>query len=244
MRRRCAAGILVRASALLLVAVPAMAQVPCPPLPGAAEPRRPTGSGPRQGAVGLSAVALAYRAEHQMRYLGTTRNQSGTWFGGEAQLSAGPVALSISGVAGKLKGQAGAMNPDRSVRVSAASLGIRPIAWFEVGADVAARRVQSPASVVVTRLFGGHARIAIPLGVDGLSGNATAVYFPATAVTGDEKLTLALSGELGFTYAPSSRGVAMRLAYRFERYDYSAAALGPARLEQQQSLVAGIGVKF
>mgnify|MGYP001310857179 CR=1 FL=1 len=193
---------------------------------------------------GLSGVALAYRVEQRMRYLGTVHDQSGTWFGVEGQARLGPVTLRLGGVTGKLAGDTSATNPDRDIRVSAISLGIRPTVWLEVGADVAARRVASPASTVVTRLFGGHLALALPLGVDGLSGNATVVYYPAAGVTGDEKLSLALSGELGFSYLPSRGGLVLRLSYRFERYDFGATALGPARLEQVRTVVAGLGIHF
>jgi hypothetical protein len=193
---------------------------------------------------GLSGVVLAHRAEQRMRYLGSVHEQSGTWFGGEGQLGVGPVTLRVSGVTGKLTGDTSAVNPDRSVRVSAASLSLRPAAWLDLGADVAARRVESSASTVVARLFGGHAGLAIPLGVEDLTGTVQAVYYPATDVTGDEKLSLALSGEFGFLYAPSRRGIVLRLSYRFERYDYAASALGPARLEQVRSVVAGLGIHF
>jgi len=193
---------------------------------------------------GFSGVVLAHRAEQRMRYLGSVHEQSGTWFGGEGQLGVGHVTLRVSGVTGKLTGDTSAVNPDRSVRVSAASLSLRPAAWLELGADVAARRVESSASTVVSRLFGGHAGLAIPLGVDGLAGKAMAVYYPATDVTGEERLSLALSGELGFLYAPSRRGIVLRLSYRFERYDYAASALGPARLEQMRTVVAGLGIQL
>jgi hypothetical protein len=193
---------------------------------------------------GLSGVVLAHRAEQRMRYLGSVHEQSGTWFGGEGQLGVGPVTLRVSGVTGKLTGDTSAVNPDRSVRVSEASLSLWPAAWLDLGADVAARRVESSASTVVSRLFGGHVGLAIPLGVEGLTGTFQAVYYPTTNVTGDEKLSLALSGELGFLYAPSRRGIVLRLSYRFERYDYAASALGPARLEQMRTVVAGLGIQL
>jgi len=211
------------AELLLLVAVPAWAQT--------------RGSG-------LSGVALAYRVEQRMRYLGSVHDQSGTWFGGEGLARVGPVGLRVSGVTGRLSGDTSVTNPDRTVRISTASLSLWPAAWLDLGADVVARRVESNASTVVARLFGGHAGLAIPLGVQGLTGTVQAVYYPATDVTGDEKLSLALSGELGFLYAPSRRGIVLRLSYRFERYDYEESALGPARLEQVRSVVAGLGIKF
>jgi len=203
-----------------------------------------TPSRAQTGGPSVSAAGVAYRVEQRMRYLGTIHEQSGTWFGGEGQARFGAVTLRVSGVTGKLAGDTSVTNPDRDVRVSAISLGIRPTAWLEVGADVAARRVSSPAATVVARLFGGHLALALPLGVDGLSGNATIVYYPATGVTGVEKLTLAASSELGFSYEPPRRAIVLRLAYRVERYDFSESALGPARLEQVRAVVAGFGMRL
>jgi len=193
---------------------------------------------------GLSGVALAYRAEQRMRYLGTVHDQSGTWFGGEGLARVGPIGLRVSGVTGRLSGDTSVTNPDRTVRISEATLSLWPAPWLDLGADVVARRVESSASTVVSRLLGGHAGLAIPLGVDGLTGTVRGVYYPATDVTGDEKLSLALSGELGFLYAPSRGGIVLRLSYRFERYDYAATTLGPARLEQVRSVVVGLGIHF
>jgi len=211
------------AAALLSVAMPGRAQT---------------------GGPSISAAGVTYLVEQRMRYVGTIHEQSGTWFGGEAQARLGRVTLRVSGVMGKLTGDTSVTNPDRDVRVSSISLGIRPALWLEVGADVAARRVASPASTVVTRLFGGHVALALALGVDGLSGNATAVYYPATDVTGDERLALAAYSELGLSYAPPRGAIVLRLAYRVERYDFSGSALGPARLEQVKAVVAGLGMRL
>jgi hypothetical protein len=193
---------------------------------------------------GLSGVALAYRVEQRMRYLGSVHDQSGTWFGGEGLARLGPIGLRVSGVTGRLSGDTSVTDPDRTVRISTASLSLWPVAWLDLGADVVARRVESSASTVVSRLFGGHFGLAIPLGLDGLTGTVRGVYYPATDVTGDEKLSLALSGELGFSYLPSRGGIVLRLSYRFERYDYAATTLGPARLEQVRTVAAGLGIKF
>jgi hypothetical protein len=196
------------------------------------------------GGPKLSGAAVGYRVEQRMRHLGTIYEQSGTWFGAEAQARIGAVTLRVSGLTGTLTGDTSVTNPDRDVRVSAISLGIRPAMWLEVGADVAARRVASPASTVITRLLGAHVGLAVALGVDGLSGNATVVYYPAADVTGDESLALAASGELGFSYAPPHVPIMLRLAYRFERYDFSGSTLGPARLEQVRAVVAGLGIRL
>ena len=223
MRARLFAASALFAAALFSVATPSRAQT---------------------GGSRVSAAGVAYRVEQRMRYMGTIHEQSGTWFGGEGQARLGSVTLRVSGVTGKLAGDTSVTNPDRDVRVSSISLGIRPTVWLEVGADVAARRVASPATTVVTRLFGGHLALALPLGLDGLSGNATIVYYPATDVTGDEKLTLAASSELGFSYAFPRGAIVVRLAYRVERYDFSGSALGPARLEQVRAVVAGFGMRL
>lgn len=193
---------------------------------------------------GLTGVALAYRAQQRLRYLGSTHEQSGTWFGGEGLARVGRVGLRVSGVTGHLSGDTSATNSDRTVRVSEASLSLQPFGWLEFGADVVARRVASSASTVVSRLLGGHVGVAIPLGIEGLTGAVRGVYYPATDVTGEEVLSLALSGEIGVLYAPSRSGIVLRLSYRFERYDYAASTLGPARLEQVRSVVVGLGIRL
>jgi len=198
----------------------------------------------QNGGVAVSAAGIAHRAEHRIRYLGMLHDQSGTWWGAEGQIRAGRVAVRLSGVTGKLTGDTSVTNPDRDIRVSTASLGLQPTSWLELGVDLTARRVATQASTVVMRLFGGHAGLRIPLGLDGLAGHASAVYYAATDVTGDESLSLALGGELGFTYAPPRGAVLLRLAYRFERYDYAEGTLGSARLEQVRALVIGVGLQL
>jgi hypothetical protein len=199
-------------------------------------------AGAQTGGSGLTGVVLAHRAEQRLRYLGSTHEQSGMWFGGEGLASFGRVRLRVSGVTGRLSGDTSVTNPDRSVRVSEASLSLQPFGWLEFGTDVVARRVASRASTVVSRLLGGHVGVAVPLGVQGLTGAVRGVYYPATDVTGNEALSLALGGEIGVLYAPSRSGIVLRLSYRFERYDYAAGALGPARLEQVRAVVVGLGI--
>jgi len=241
-------------AALLAVTAPAAAQARQAD-PAALSPAASQGAGgssssgstqsaERRGVFAVSGMAFGYRAEHRMRYLGAVHEQSGNWLGGEGTIRLGPITLRASGLTGKLSGDTSVTNPDRTVRVSSGSLGVRPAGWLEFGADVGARRVETSASTVVTRLVGGHVGLAVPLGLDGLAGTASATYYPVTDVTGDEKLSLALAGEMGFLYTPPRGGVMIGLAYRFERYDYSAGALGPARLEQQRSVVARVGLKL
>jgi hypothetical protein len=203
-------------------------------LPVRAQTRRP----------GLTGAALVYRAEQRVRYLGSVHEQSGTWIGGEGLVRVGRFGLRVSGVTGHLSGDTSATHPDRDVRVTAASLTLQPVGGLELGADVVARRVVASASTVVARLLGGHVGAAIPLGVEGLTGTVRGDYYPATDVTGDERISLALSGEIGALYAPSRGGIVVRLSYRFERYDYSASALGPARLEQVRTVVVGLGIQL
>jgi hypothetical protein len=85
---------------------------------------------------------------------------------------------------------------------------------------------------------------AVPLGLEGLTGTVRGVYYPATGVTGDETLSLALSGEIGVVYGPPRGRMVLRLSFRFERYDYEESALGPARLEQVRAVVVGLGIRL
>lgn len=210
------------ALALLPVAAPALAQ---------------------SSRVALSGVALAYQTQYRLRYAGVLHDQTGTWLGGEGALRLGPVVLRASGLVGKLSGDTSIVNPDRTLRITTLGLGLRPASWLELGADVMARRVESGPTTLLWRLVGGHVGIALPLGLRGLTGTAVGTYYPASSVTGGAKLNVALSGELGVSYAPPRSVVVLRLAYRFERYDFAPTGTDPARLEQLRALVAGLGIR-
>ncbi len=194
--------------------------------------------------VGLAGTVLTQSVQYRLRYVGSVHDQSGTWLGGEGAARFGPVLVRVSLTKGDLSGDTSAINPDRTLRVTNLSLSIRPVVWVEVGADAMARRVESSASTIIWRLLGGHFGIALPLGLEGLSGTATGTYYAWRSVTGGEVLNLAATGDLGVAYAPRGGVIILRVAYRFERYDFDGLGGDPPRLEQSRSLVAGIGVRL
>jgi hypothetical protein len=194
--------------------------------------------------AGIAGAALAQRVQYRLRYAGGIHDQSGTWLAAEGMAHLGLVFIRTSLASGALSGDTSAVNPDRTFRVTSLSIGIRPTAWLEFGPDVMARRVESSASTVIWRLLGGHLGIALPLGLEGLAGTATGTYYASRAVTGDEKLNLALTGELGVSFAPPGIVMMLRISYRFERYDFDALGGNQPRLEQARSLVAGVGLSL
>jgi len=197
----------------------------------------------------LEGGGLGYAVQNDVRYLGAIHEQTGILVGAEGQIRFGPVGLGGRGMMGTLKGSGDLSNPDRTVRFTTVWAAVHVGSWLAVGAEMEARRYESPVGVTVLQLLGGRARLAQQLGLDGLAASVDVTYFASAKATGMAAPTLALRAEVGTTFSPGNGPLTLRVGYRIERFDFPAGAAGtPAagspRLEQARGLVVGAGVRL
>jgi hypothetical protein len=195
-------------------------------------------------AQGLAGRGTVYNVEYHVLYQGTVQRQRGTWVGGSGAVRVGPVSLTISGLTGTLSGGDASVSPSQSVRVSAVHLGLRPASWIELGAEGEARHFETAVATRTWRLVGPTLRLTPAMGAAGLAATAQLSYFPSAAASGDQKIELALRGSVGLSFAPSTFPLLAEVAYRFERFDFSASENVPVRLEEFRGVVASLGIRL
>jgi len=197
----------------------------------------------------LAGGGLGYAVQNDVRYLGVIHEQTGMLVGGEGQVRIGPLEVGGRGMMGTLKGGGDLSNPDRKVRFTTVWAAANVGSWLAVGAEMEARRYDSPVGVTVLQLLGGRARLAQQLGLDGLVASVDVTYFASAKATGIAAPTLALRAEVGTTFSPGNGPLTLRVGYRLERFDFPAGAAGTPsagspRLEQARGLVVGVGVRL
>lgn len=165
----------------------------------------------------------------------------GMFFGASASVFLGPVRLGLSGFTGQLSG--GTALAPRSLRQTAANIGLRPAPWIEVGIEAQARREAVDTSVVLQRLGGVFTRFAADLGTNGLQGTAELALFPIRSASGIEPLNAAMRAGVGVRYAPFGSPLTLELGYRMFRLDHKSPDTGAVRLEQDESLVFAVGLR-
>ena len=197
-------------------------------------------------AQAISGGAIGYSVTRRLSFSGTVHEQTGTWMGVEGGARLGSVTIGASGLFGKVSGDPDTTtNPDLDMRVSDAWLRVRVAPWLDLGIEGEARRQEAKTGVTTWRLIGGTARATPPLGVSGLTGLAEVTYFASASDVGSSaSISPALRATMGVSFSPSPGRVELRLAYRFERYDFSASGTGPARLEQFSGIMAGAAVRL
>jgi hypothetical protein len=200
-------------------------------------------------AQSLGGGVLAYRVEHRVLIQGSVLEQTGLWVGLEGSARWGPLRVGLAGLMGSLSaGEADSARPTRDARATTVSAVRRLADWAEAGLEVEARRFGSDAGTVVWRLAGLTARATPAMGLRGLEGLLEVSSFPLAGVSGaDYSVKLALRGMVGLRYAPPPGRWVLRLAYRFERFEFEpSGAASPGadaeRLEQFRGLVVGAGV--
>ena len=182
----------------------------------------------------IAGSATAYPVTRRVSYQGTVREQTGTWIGAEASVSLGKVALGVGGFMGKVAGDPDpSTNPDLDVRVSDLWVQVHTAPWLDLGATLEVRRQESSVGVNSWRLIGPTARASPGLGISGLTGLAEVTYFASASDVGSgTSISPALRATFGAAYAPAPGRFELRVAYRFERFDFAAVGTNPARLEQ------------
>jgi hypothetical protein len=196
-------------------------------------------------AQSLAGSATAYPVTRRVSYLGIVREQTGTWIGAEGSVSLGKVALGLGGFLGKVSGDPDpTTNPDLDMRVSDLWVAFRAMPWLDLGGTLEVRRQESSVGVNSWRLIGPTARATPGLGVSWLTGLAEVTYFVSASDVGSGAgISPALRATFGAAYAPPPGHFELRVAYRFERFDFAAVGINPARLEQFSGVLARVGLK-
>lgn len=177
--------------------------------------------------------------QRHVRYQGAPYRQTGTFIGASGALALGPLLLRLDGLKGTLDDTA-TVATKTDLRTTALGVLVQPIPWIALGARVDARHFESPVGVVNWKLAGGNVVLTPPLGGSGLVGLLDVAYFPFRS---DSNMSLAYQATVGISLV--TRGLfTARVAYRFERYDFTATGTQPARLEQFRGAVAGVGVRL
>ncbi len=193
-------------------------------------------------AQGLRGSAGAFTVQHRASFLGEVYEQTGMLLGGEGQLSLGPLAVGLGSFTGSLSGDADSALADRTLYITSVYALIR-VGPLAVGPEIEARRSDADAGVTLWRLIGARVRLAPSLGARSVEAVAELSFFPSAQVVDGETISLAFRGSVGVTYALAGP-LHLRLAYRFERFDFEASGTAPARLEQYRGAVAGIGLRL
>ncbi len=76
----------------------------------------------------------------------------------------------------------------------------------------------------------------------GLVGTADLAIFPATNATNNDPISFALRAGVGVSFAPRGGPLLIQLGYRLFRIDHSTVT-GPPRLEQDETILLGIGIR-
>jgi len=196
----------------------------------------------------VNARGLGYQVQYHVRYLGEVEEQTGMLAGGEGWLRLGFIEVGGQGLVGKLVAASGTTTLNRTVRFSTAWVSLRLGNAASVGGVIEARRYETTLGASVWQLLGGRARLSPSLGLPGLAGVVDVTYFFSCKAPGFAAPSVALRGEVGVAFAPGNGPIVLRVAYRFERFDFGESGFGStaiaARLEQGRGLVAGLGLRL
>jgi hypothetical protein len=185
-----------------------------------------------EGSLGTFAV------QSHAWFASTRLEQTGQWVEADAAATLGRLRAGISTTMGSLSGSAGAVHPDRSGRSTSLTLHGLAKPWAAIGVIAEAKRFESDAGTAVWRLIGGNLRLTPPLDSSALAGLVDISVWPASSVIGGQKMPVALRAVIGATYRIANGPVAIRMAYRFERFDFETDPSG-ARLEQFRGATIG-----
>jgi len=166
--------------------------------------------------------------------------QTGMLAGGAASARLSRFTLEVAGVFGTMSGDS---TTEEQVRSTSLRLLVGLAPWLDVGAALEGRVFTSDVATASWRLMGVTVRATPPLGGSGLQGLVEVAMYPSTAVGAGSTIKTALQAMVGARLV--TRGpFAAQVGYRFERYDFEAAAANAARLEQFSGVVASIGLRF
>lgn len=201
-------------------------------------------AGPVGAQVRLSGSAGVFNVQHRVLFSDTILQQTGLLLGAEGAVRVGRARLGVAGWFGSLSGDADSANPDRTLRVTAVTLHAVPSALVALGLEVEAKVFGADAGETAWRLIGANVRLTPAFGAAGLQGLLDVSFYPSASIVDGTKIKTALRGTFGVSWESPRGPLSLRLAYRFERYDFEAAGGTPPRLEQFRGAVAGVGLRF
>jgi len=192
----------------------------------------------------IEASAMTFTVQSQVRFAGTRVEQSGQWMGGDGAIRLGFLRVGMFAALGSLNGTADALHPDSKGRVTSITVHMLPRSWMALGAVAEAKAFQTDVGTTVWRLLGANVRLTPALDTRTLEGLVDVSYWPSATVVGGEAMPLALRAVVGATYRIAGGPLGIRLAYRFERFDFESRGSVPARLEQFRGATLGALLRF
>ena len=188
----------------------------------------------------VSAHAVVAAPKQNAHFSGVTERMDGSWVGGAAELEAGRLRLSVSGMRGRLTGADAGSVPKSDVGELSLDGQYRVRPWLGLELRYTSRAFSSAAGYQRWDLVGVGAVASRDLGTRAVRAFASLLYFPLVRVSHQERPSLALGSDMGIAVAPSKLPLAVLLSYRIERFRFAAAT---ARSEQFEALTLSLGVR-
>lgn len=185
----------------------------------------------------IEASATTFAVQDHVWFAKTRAEQTGQWVAGEGAISFRMLRVGMNAAFGSLSG-GDALHPDRKGRATALTLHMVVKPWVAVGGVAEAKRFDSDLGPTVWRLLGANVRLTPSLDSKSLEGLVDVSYWPMATVIGGQKMSLAFRAVVGATYRVADGPVRVRLAYRFERFDFDTQG-GGDRLEQFRGATIG-----
>ena len=200
---------------------------------------------PTATAQSLEGSASTFTVQNHMRFANATMEQTGQWFGADGAVRFGRLRAGVGVAMGLLGGSEAdeALNPSRDARTTNITFHGYALPWLATGISAEARHFDTEFGPTVWRLIGANVQAAPSLG-GALEGLADISYWPAATVINGQSMSMAFRAVLGATYRVKTTPVYVRLAYRFERFDFEAQGSTPARLEQFRGAMLGAVVRL
>jgi hypothetical protein len=191
----------------------------------------------------IEASASTLTVQSHTRFANAVMEQTGQWVGGSAAVRLGQVRVGLNAAMGSLSGDDDVAHPDRKGRTTNLVFQLAPKPWLAFGASAEARRFDSDVGISVWRLIGGSVSLTPTLVPNVLDADVDVSVGPAATVIEGEKIALAMRTVVGSTYWMAQGRAGVRLAYRFERFDFDGDAT-TARLEQFRGATLGVVVRL
>jgi len=195
------------------------------------------GTGVQVGGQTVAGRAVIAAPKSSVRLGGVTERIDGAWAGLTLELTAGAFSLAGIGTRGRLTAP-DVPRRDVGEMSVAGRYDLRP--WLSVDAGYIARAFSSAAGYqrwgIVAVGASGHR----DLGTPAVRAVVTLAWLPVVKITNQEAPTFALRSDVGLFVTPGRFPLDFALAYRVERFHFSAAA---ARSEQFEAFTLSVGVQ-
>ncbi len=185
----------------------------------------------------VSAHAMVTAPKSSVRFGDVVERSNGVLAGLEVGLQAGRLTLSGSGTRGRLTPE----NSPIARTVGQVSLAARydVLSWLGAETRYVVRAATSATGYQRWEMFGLGTRVLRKLGSPGILASAGLMYSPVAHVTTIDDPTLALSADVGISFATEAFPLLIGLNYRTERYRFPSAA---GRSEQYETLTLVVGL--